>query len=755
MNSSLLVDVMVTTLGQLRAEIDEAGRLIAPLWPLAMGVAMNPLVGLADAPFDAAVGELARWLPLQTLAATENTLTTSRDHRAQVRPMGSHGLEEAFDRDIARWCLGLTTGGIALEGEEGLLDAWRRLYRVDRVTRRLLGAEALAVITSLPTDHEALLLALIRQVDFDATDRVMLFRSLLVRLPGWAGHAKFQELNRAIAPWYPPLRLADLVTLQLLYRVATGRLDLLPDQQPTLVETKEAARVGEITTDREDQRSSLSAVLVGAELAYRDRLLDQLRPCDTPRAISTAQVQFLLCMDTRSDRMRRRLEQVDGYETYGVAGFFGVPLRIVTPDGLPIRDLAPPLAQPLFELQADLAAVGIDDDAWSLGDPVKAVKEVGVAPYLGAEVGGLLAGFDALRRTLGGHRSLHQDEAQDALVRLECQVHASLGECSTAELDALAISLGAMLTTLGLSQHLAPLVVLVGHRAVSTNNAFGASLQCGACGGSRGTLNAIVAAILLNATPIRTRLSAQGIHLPSSTRFLAGEHITTTDSIGLVGTSSEADAEHPQLAALVETLERLSREAGSRSRRRRSRDWSEVRPEMGLIHNAALVIGDRSLTSHADLAGRVFLHSYHADADADGSLLADILLGPMVVAHWINMSYLFSSLEPDILGAGDKVLHNIVGRFGVLEGNGWDLRVGLPVQSVVDGDGHRHAPLRLLVVVDADTMVLDRVLGQHQQLGDLVDGGWVRMVGRSASDGWVERSMSGDWMRLRHEQSRA
>lgn len=70
----------------------------------------------------------------------------------------------------------------------------------------------------------------------------------------------------------------------------------------------------------------------------------------------------------------------------------------------------------------------------------------------------------------------------------------------------------------------------------------------------------------------------------------------------------------------------------------------DVAREMGLIHNAALVIGPRSLTRDADLAGRAFLHSYQPeddDDDDDGSLLAAIFAGPMVVVHWINMAICF------------------------------------------------------------------------------------------------------------------
>ena len=44
-----------------------------------------------------------------------------------------------------------------------------------------------------------------------------------------------------------------------------------------------------------------------------------------------------------------------------------------------------------------------------------------------------------------------------------------------------------------------------------------------------------------------------------------------------------------------------------------------------------------------------------------------------------------------VFGAGNKVLHNVVGTIGVLEGNAGDLKVGLPWQSVHDGQDYRHA----------------------------------------------------------------
>ncbi|WP_298212412.1 putative inorganic carbon transporter subunit DabA [Ferrimicrobium sp.] len=259
---------MTPTIAEVQAQVDEAGRLIAPLWPLAMGVAMNPLVGLTDTSFDAAVGEFARWLPLETIVAGEK----SREHKStehlvrtplirgwRLPLAGNYEPEQAFDRDIARWCVGVATGTIPLGDGEGLLDVWRRLHGVDRVTRRLMGAQGLAYIAGLPIESETLLVGLIAQCGVPGDDRVSLLRSLLTRLSGWAGHARFQELNSSIAPWYAPIRLADLVTLQLLYRAATGRLDFVLERQLLPVEVEEAtAKVGIVASvDHEYERPSL------------------------------------------------------------------------------------------------------------------------------------------------------------------------------------------------------------------------------------------------------------------------------------------------------------------------------------------------------------------------------------------------------------------------------------------------------------------------------------------------------------------
>ena len=114
-----------------------------------------------------------------------------------------------------------------------------------------------------------------------------------------------------------------------------------------------------------------------------------------------------------------------------------------------------------------------------------------------------------------------------------------------------------------------------------------------------------------------------------------------------------------------------------------------------------------SVTARADLGGRSFLHSYDWRADSGFTTLELIITAPVVVASWINLQYFGSTTNNRVFGSGNKTLHNVVGLIGVLEGNGGDLRTGLPWQG-----GEIHEPVRLLFVLETTpagiTGIMDR-----------------------------------------------
>jgi uncharacterized protein YbcC (UPF0753/DUF2309 family) len=174
----------------------------------------------------------------------------------------------------------------------------------------------------------------------------------------------------------------------------------------------------------------------------------------------------------------------------------------------------------------------------------------------------------------------------------------------------------------------------------------------------------------------------------------------------------------------------------------RSRDWAQVRPEWGLAGNAAFIAAPRERTRGLDLGGRAFLHDYEWRKDDGFGVLELIMTAPMVVASWINLQYYGSTVNNRAFGSGNKVLHNVVGQLGVLEGNSGDLKVGLPWQSVHDGTRFVHEPLRLNVFIEAPEEVLSQMIAAHGGVRELVDNGWVHLF-RIDEDGRTIRRYAG------------
>jgi uncharacterized protein YbcC (UPF0753/DUF2309 family) len=165
-----------------------------------------------------------------------------------------------------------------------------------------------------------------------------------------------------------------------------------------------------------------------------------------------------------------------------------------------------------------------------------------------------------------------------------------------------------------------------------------------------------------------------------------------------------------------------------RAVRRRGADWSQVRPEWGLSRNAAFIIARRALTQGVDLEGRVFLHSYEYLEDPSGKLLEVLLTAPQVVTQWINMEHYFSTVDNDVYGAGSKIYHNVVGRVGVMFGTQSDLRIGLPWQTVMDGEQPYHEPMRLLTIVEAPRARVEGLIQRHDVLRRFYQNEWVHLM---------------------------
>jgi len=596
-----------------------------------------------------------------------------------------------------------------------------------------------------------------------------------------------------------------------------------------------------------------------------NRLLDglSLQPQDVRDKRPFAQALF--CIDTRSERIRRHLESVGDYQTYGIAGFFGVPVSFMELGKGSEINLCPVLLTPrnvVLEMavgaaKADVAAVTVLEKA------LHELKESVLSPFVTVEAIGLLFGFDMVGKTVipqhynRWRQHLHEgkphthllidklsreqadsvlravqraviakavehelgleaEQVNDALVRelreaamghreespelanalglgeraehefIErlrrvYRIDPSFAQIQMEQLARLGFSLDEQvgfvsqaLRAIGLTDNFSRFVLLVGHGSTSENNPYESALDCGACGGNHGLVNARTLAQMANKPEVRRRLrDEQGVDIPEDAWFIPALHDTTTDDLRLF----DLDRIPPSHVVYIDRL-RSGLTAASRlctqermpelqidsnsitpaeavkAAQRNAMDWSQVRPEWGLAGNAYFVIGRRALTQSSSLHGRAFLHSYDYRLDPKRRLLENILGGPLVVGQWINMEHYFSTVDNERFGSGSKVYHNVAGRFGVMTGNLSDLRTGLPSQTVLNNGLPYHEPLRLITVIEAPFDHARRAVEDVAAVKSLVRNGWIRLLIVDPADGTVSVYDDGRWERHQFADTR-
>ena len=516
--------------------------------------------------------------------------------------------------------------------------------------------------------------------------------------------------------------------------------------QGLLKEAEDALRVDEVWQ-------------VALELGYQRTLARQLLGAASVNAVPQAlEVQAAFCIDVRSEPMRRALEAASpAVQTIGFAGFFGLAAAYTPLATQARRPQLPGLLAPGIEVtdqvlsgnrvqggtdqalqqaasQARRTRFGLTDQwmaasRWP-GAAFSFVEAAGVG-YLGKLGQWLTPGTSARARDdLDGLPGRYRPICRPQITGLDVNAKVALA--------------ARVLHAMGLDRKLAPLVLLVGHGSQTSNNAHAAALDCGACCGQTGEVNARSLAIMLNEAAVRMGLQSQGICIPDETAFVAALHNTTTDEIegfdlDLLAPAAQARWVHVQ-SVLARAGDQVRRERAPKlgldpsvshtellgQLRRRANDGAQTRPEWGLAGNAAFLIAPRDRSRSLVLEGRSFLHDYDATQDTDGSVLELLMTAPMLVTHWINWQYHASTCDPLHLGSGNKVLHNVVGgHLGVFEGNGGDLRIGLSYQSLNDGKRWVHEPLRLTVVIDAPQPAIDAVIRKHAVVQQLLDNGWL------------------------------
>ena len=175
-----------------------------------------------------------------------------------------------------------------------------------------------------------------------------------------------------------------------------------------------------------------------------------------------------------------------------------------------------------------------------------------------------------------------------------------------------------------------------------------------------------------------------------------------------------------------------ARRAALRHVRGRRNDFSQPRPELGHVTNACAFFGRRAMSRGAFFDRRAFLISYDPTQDPEGKVLERHLLINGAVGAGISLEYFFSTVNNEAFGCGSKIMHNVAGYFGVMEGAGSDLRTGLPKQMI-----EIHEAMRLLVVVEQTLDIITAVYQRQPPLQELVGNGWVIVAAKDPDTGAI------------------
>jgi uncharacterized protein YbcC (UPF0753/DUF2309 family) len=608
-----------------------------------------------------------------------------------------------------------------------------------------------ATFQSLPNDSHALIACAIETLNIEPGLLEDTFHALLLDVNGWASYiAYLQWINDVESD----TDMVSLLAIRLAWELALWRHygSAYPAKSTQLSwqwQQEKLALSGKIETHRAHQRV-LWVWAVALERSQQAQMQNQLlkaKPLPTP----PAKMQAAFCIDVRSEVIRRALEQQHcGIQTYGFAGFFGLPIAFAPQGTKLVRPQLPGL------LRADIQVTTREGSANKIGALNRKAhwqywSQSATGAFSMVESTGWWYGFKLLKN------SFFPSQSENPMSILSHQREWSLqrdgAELTVSDKVSLAQSI---LTVMGI-EAFAEIVLLVGHGSGNTNNLHAAGLDCGACCGQTGEVNVRVLASLLNDAEVRAGLLGAGIRIPKQTRFVAALHNTTTDDVQCFDWNVPAQekawldqarfqAQKERALQVDSSLALLSDKQRDAAFQRRVTDWSQVRPEWGLANNAAFIIAPRQWTKGVNLSGRSFLHDYTWQNDKDGSVLELLMTAPMIVTHWINMQYNASVTDNNKYGSGNKVLHNAVGgNIGVFEGNGGDLRIGLALQSVHDGQRWMHTPQRLSVYIAAPKHAIETIVMKHQTVSELIDNDWLYLFNWDQTSG-IERYYKDAWL---------
>ena len=699
---------------------------------------------------------------IHTLIDVASTLT-KKDWRRFVTARISTWAASYFDNGQAVWA--------AANQSSGLFSAWKAEARVD-LTPEITGLKGFRKrVLALPDQPLEAAQAALKILNVPREGMPIYFHRLLLKVGGWSAYAARLDWDSELYGGQDG-KLIELLAILICWEACVLQCLGCPELDAEWEGAKKVLSAVNIQKGINQQLAQKLILQEAFDVAAQREIIQKLQGTKhlDNKEITQNKAQAVFCIDVRSEVYRRNLELVDPeVETMGFAGFFAFPINYI-PIGhqsgeaqCPVLiKTGPTILEEIRDKEANLLAYGSRVHKHQVKQMWKSFKSGAVTCFSFVSPIGLSYLPKLFTDSFGLTRPVpHPDKtglkpkfSKNKYVSLEMGNHDDI--TVGIPVDQRGQMAKNALKAMSLIDNFARFILIVGHGSTTVNNPHATGLDCGACGGHSGEANARVAAAVLNDKDVREYLQVEGICIPNSTMFLACLHDTTTDELNIFNENEVPVARQEELGNLKKSLAkaghacrteravRLSTKGNiDTAIKARSKDWSQIRPEWGLAGCSSFIVAPRERTKGIDFGGRSFLHSYVWKKDQGFSVLELIMTAPMVVTSWISLQYYASTVDNKNFGSGNKTLHNVTAGVGVLEGFSGDLRVGLPIQSVHDGEKFQHEPLKLNVIIEAPIEAMNIILEKHPSVRDLCDNGWLHLLAMN-NDGKVSHRYDGN-----------
>ena len=462
------------------------------------------------------------------------------------------------------------------------------------------------------------------------------------------------------------------------------------------------------------------------------------------RAPEQTNYQAIFCIDDREFSLRYFIEKnAPEIETFGAPGFFGVDCTVSNSDESYNSKHCPPSVQPSAKVHVGKKKRGFWQDLFWLGGSHHVLGS-----WFLVQLMAIPSTLQFIASTISP-RMFQKRRLRDRDWNNEIEV---FNKESGFTVEHAANNVAGFLRMIGLTKDFAPFIAIVGHGASSANNPYFAAYDCGACSGRPGTVSARAFCIMANNKEVRQLIfKSHQINISDTTEFIPFIHDTTADLIDYLGVGEKSGLvkfKQIMLKALRDNAQYRCRHFEGSSHhnlrkshqhvRSRAKAWYEPRPEYNHAKNIGAIVGPRNFGLGLPKDHGLFLHSYDPNEDENGDILGKILSAVIPVCGGINLEYFFSTVDPEVYGAGNKLPQNVVGVFGIMTGIESDLRTGLPMQMT-----EIHPAARLLLVVIQTQEILNKAMDQHPNLLPWVENKWIHLVSQDPVTG-VQNSWKGE-----------